>query len=168
MVSIFVHPQYANILGNLENRLKLEILARFGRDTTNPADINLSDYASDMESRYKQILLQQYYKMKLHCKVSIWIARGMWTWCWFIHTHELTLHFLSILKYNTSKRKSLKRRRVRHRNKERVRKKGQYCYCSIQHTHTHTHTHTHMRAHIHIYTHRHTHTCTHHAQSDAY
>ena len=52
MVVTFVRPQYANILGNLENRLKMEILARFGRDTTNPADINLSDYASEIESRY--------------------------------------------------------------------------------------------------------------------
>jgi hypothetical protein len=44
--------QYVNILGNLENKMKMEILARFGKDTSNPAEINLSDYASDMESRY--------------------------------------------------------------------------------------------------------------------
>nr|KAG5693866.1 hypothetical protein BaRGS_009922 [Batillaria attramentaria] len=43
--------QYANILYNLENRLKMEILARFGRDTSDPSEIHLSDYASDMESR---------------------------------------------------------------------------------------------------------------------
>ncbi|XP_076450580.1 uncharacterized protein LOC143286741 isoform X3 [Babylonia areolata] len=44
------NAKYANILGNLENRMKMEILARFGQDTSNAADVHLSDYASDIES----------------------------------------------------------------------------------------------------------------------
>ncbi|KAL8614256.1 hypothetical protein ACOMHN_026473 [Nucella lapillus] len=44
------NTKYANVLGNLENRMKLEILARFGQDPTNATDMHLSDYASDIES----------------------------------------------------------------------------------------------------------------------
>ncbi|XP_070199558.1 cytosolic carboxypeptidase 2-like isoform X1 [Littorina saxatilis] len=44
------NSKYVNLMGDLENRMKMEIMARFGRATATPGDINLSDYASEMET----------------------------------------------------------------------------------------------------------------------